>query len=212
MFSSSRALTNTNTQTTSDAYFNNIILLLHGAQNITYADNSLWSNTVYRSTGNFFDSQGSFTPYSPQGYSVYYDGTASYLTLPYSTTYYDWWTGNYTIEAWIWPFTFTGWYDSTTTTIPCLVGNMSATASNLYWSFGINSTGQVQFCYYNGSNIYVNSTNTVNSGKWNHIAMTCDGTNIYLFVNGVGTTATAIRMPTATLRRDLSHIKKPITA
>lgn len=197
MFSSSRALANANTNISTDPYFPYVVLLLHGdgtngAQNISYADNSPWATPVYYN-GPLSSAVGSFSPYNPQGYFISFGGnttnySADYITIPY-TSNFDWWTGNFTIEAWVWPFTLTGWFDSGTTTRPIMIGNMSATANNHYWSFGVNTSGQVAF-YYNGN--AVNSTATVTVGTWNHIAMTCDGTNIYLFCNGVGTAGTAI--------------------
>ena len=141
-----------------------------------------------------------FSPFNPTsaystatiGGSGYFDGSGDYLTTPYTTSNFDWWTGDYTVEAWVYPTTFTGWSYSSGGEAPTLIGNSSASAVTDYWSFGPISTGAVSFYYYNGSVVIVTSSATCKLNQWNHIAMTKTSSGISIFVNGVGTTATAV--------------------
>ena len=121
--------------------------------------------------------------------SVALNGSNQYLTVPYSTTNFNWYTTDYTIEAWIYPTAYK--YDGLPAAV--LVGNMDATGGTNYWSFGINSnTGRIGFYYYNGSQQFVNSTDTVPLNAWSQIAMTKTASGITLFVNGVSQGTTAI--------------------
>ena len=150
------------------------------------------SSNNFLVTRNGNTTQGTFSPYGSL-YSNYFDGSGDYLTIPYNTTAFDWWTTDYTIEAWIYPTSFSGWsYLDGAVTHPTLIGNRVFNTTTDYWSFGINSSGQVMICYFNGSSQVVTSTVTVNLNQWNHIAMTKTSSGIKLFVNGVGNTITAV--------------------
>ena len=185
------------TPAATDPPFNRVALLLHGdgtngAQNNTFVDSSSNNFTVTR-TGNV--AQGTFSPFSlAEGqWSNYFDGSGDNLTVPYSTTTFDWWDSDYTIEAWIYPTSFTGWaFNSGAASIPTLIGNMQAIGNINYWSFGINASGNVLFFYYTGVEQRVTSSNTVSLNVWNHIALTKTSSGITLFVNGVAQTTTAI--------------------
>jgi hypothetical protein len=177
-----------------DAYFNLTTLLLpgdgtNGAQNNTFLDSSTNNFTITRN-GN--TTQGTFSPFSQTGWSNFFDGTGDYFTVPYSTTNFDWFTSgtDFTFEAWIYPTTLTGW--SYSGDLPTLIGNMQATGPTNYWSFGPKSDGKVRLFYFNGGVITVDSTDAVNVNQWNHVAFTKTSSGIAIFVNGVGTTATAI--------------------
>jgi len=113
------------------------------------------------------------------------NGTNNYATIPYSTTYFDWFTTSvdYTLECWIYPLTYTGW--SNLGGIPASLGSMAANGSNNNWSFGINTTGVVTFYYYNGVTTYINGTGVAPLNSWSHIAMTKTNNGVTLFINGV---------------------------
>jgi hypothetical protein len=129
-----------------------------------------------------------FGPYTPGYYSAFFDGTGDYLTVPYNTTAFNWWTSNYTLEAWIYPTTLTGWYylDGAVNK-GTIVGNNAFNSASNYWSLGLNSSGNLWFAYYTGANQGAGTSNTVTLNTWNHIALVVNGTNITLYLNGVGT-------------------------
>jgi hypothetical protein len=191
-----------------DPYYNRTVLHITGdgtvgVNNSTYDDASDYNTTLAR--GASTNAQGSFSPYSPAGWSMQfnYSANADYIWVPYASDYrYDPASStNWTLECWIWPKTFTGWSDTATipgSTVFTLIGNMSYTlaTANMSWSFGIDGTGRVGFYYYstggasNWNNVF--STATVNLNQWNHIAVTKTASGISVFCNGVGTTPTAV--------------------
>lgn len=159
--------------------------------NSAFIDEGSIGNVVVR-TGNA--TNGAFTPYG-NNWSYYFDGNGDYLTVPYTVANFDWYTASvdFTIEMWIYPLTFTGWYyTGSPNQIPTSIGNMAPTANTDYWSFGINGSGQAAFYYYNGAEAIKTSTATVSLNTWSHIAMTKTASGITLFVNGTASTTTAI--------------------
>lgn len=140
-----------------------------------------------------------FSPFAPTaaysattvGGSGYFSAVGDYLTVPYSTTNFDWYTSgtDYTVEAWFY-ITSAGWQY---TGIPCMLGNNSPTTSTSYWSLGINASLQPTFYYYNGAQVSVPLTSiTCVNNVWYHIAMCKTSSGIQVFCNGVGGTVTAI--------------------
>lgn len=175
-----------------DAFFNYVSLLLpgtgtNGAQNNTFIDGSANAFSIVRN-GN--TTQGTFGPFSQKNWSNYFDGSGDYLEVTStSSTLRDWWTTDWTIEAWVLPVTLTTWAIGS---IPSTVGNSTALGSTSYWAFGPLTNGTVTFYYFNGAGVNVTSTQTVNARQWNHIAMIRDSSGIKIFVNGVGNAYTAI--------------------
>lgn len=158
---SSRAVTNTNVNTTTDVYFKNTIFLLHadgtnGANNTTYVDNSNYGAPISR--GALLNSQGSFSPYSPAGWSMYFNGTTDYLA--YTLTGINIGTGDFTAECWTWVTTAFG-------------------INSIFFSIGAtNSTGSLSV-FVNAGSTYVRigaSNDTVISAvptlnTWTHVAV-----------------------------------------
>lgn len=170
-------------------------------QSNRFRDNSTNAFTI---TVNGNTSVTPFSPFSPgypgytttaNGGSGYFDGSGDYLTAPYTTANFDWYTAgvDFTIEYWFFANSLTGTsYVDGGTTKSTVVGNRSATTTTDYWSFGPNVSGTVTFYYFNGSPVAVNSTSTITANSWNHIAMTKTSSGITIFVNGVAQTTTAI--------------------
>jgi hypothetical protein len=97
----------------------------------------------------------------------------------------DWWTADYTLEAWIYPTAHSGFDAGTGYQKSVLIGNRDKSSTTDYWSFGNNLNGQVVFYYWNGATNQVVTSSTVSLNVWSHIAMTLSGSTINLFINGV---------------------------
>jgi hypothetical protein len=149
--------------------------------NHSFIDHSGNNNLLTR-TGNA--SQGSFSPYSPAGWSAYFDGTGDYLSLADNSAFDS--LGDFTIEAWVYFTSVTG-----TRVIVDKGWSNGSYGSYLLTLIG----GPVNFySSSNGSNwdiangVTVISTPVVNT--WYHIAITRLGTSLKTFVNGAVVTNT----------------------
>lgn len=163
-----------------DTYFNLTSLLLHGdgsnnANNTVFVDSSTNALTV---TTNGKPYQGTFSPFSQTGWSNYFDGSGDYISTPTPGTNFQFGTGNWTIEAWIFP-SGTG----TTQTIFQIYGT---TIDNL--NLQLNGTSKAIFADIRGTNqtlVTATSSVLVTMNAWNHIVLTRDSTTtIKIYVNG----------------------------
>ena len=83
----------------SDTYFPYTTLLLSGGTSTsTFIADAITNNFAVAIAGD--TKPNNFNPYTPGYYSNYFDGTGDYLTVPYSSVF-DYGTGDFTIEAWI---------------------------------------------------------------------------------------------------------------
>ena len=127
------------------------------------------------------------------GSSAYFDGTGDYLNLNVgvSSDFVNWWTSDFTVEAWIYADSYADWDagGDAGNRIPSMIGNMNYSDDANYWSFGPIISNRVEFYYWKGSqNHTFITTNTLSTGVWSHIAMSYKfGTGAKLFINGVGT-------------------------
>jgi len=98
-------------------------------------------------------------------------------------------------------FTFEYWvnYASFANTTYPQIGKVSPTDAGFSWRFDSNVNAGVTFIYYNGGFVsaYGGSTQLV-TGRWNHCAVQSNGTNIYIFINGVLVSTTAVSGTPAT--------------
>jgi len=169
-----------------DASFAYVPLLLettstNGQQNNTFLDSSTNAFTITR---NGTPTQGSFTPYRPNGYwSNYFNGTSDYLSVANNAAF-ELGANNFTIEAWI----------QTTSSVQytTIAAKQVASATGNWW-FLINNAsataGDVAFwCYdYNLFTTAMVSTSGVNvrDGLWHHIALVRNGSSWAIYVDGV---------------------------
>lgn len=158
-----------------DTYFNLVSLMLtgngtDGATNSTFIDSSTNAGTVTRSgTPN----QGSFSPYSPMGWSNYFDGTGDWLTIADNANL-QMGAGDFTIEGWFY-LTVLGTARGLVSKGTATTGvSVSITAANLL-QMSTTATNQA-------------GTTTLVANSWYHFAMVRNATgvgNIKLYLNGV---------------------------
>ena len=127
-------------------------------------------------------SQGSFTPFSPTGWSLYCTGTGTQLATSTSVTALG--TNDFTIEMWI--------NLPSTSTRQCLITNrtgsvatdfmleIGVTANKLMWH---TSAGSV-------SNPDITGTTTISPNTWTHIAVVRISNALRIYVNGALDSAT----------------------
>lgn len=169
--------------TAGDPYWNNVVLAMH-MDDVGLTDAKGHAVTL---TGN---AARSATQSKFGGYSAVFDGTGDYLTTPYVAADFNWWTGSFTLECWVFASSFSTWQYSDGTYLHAkLIGNTAIAAHASYWSFGPLSSGVVQFRYWNGASVTVASTATVVTEQWNHLALVVSGGRINIYVNGVGLAA-----------------------
>ena len=175
---------------TSDPYFNQTVLSLHGngtngAQNNTFLDsgtaNSGSGFTITRNpaTGPNAPTQGTFSPFSaPDGrWSNFFDGNTDYLRLG-SAGASSFSTNNFTIECWIYSKALGDrcLYDSRNTS--------TGQPNHILWT--TNTSGQL-VCY-SGNTFRGTSTGTFFANTWNHVALVREGTGTNqtkFYINGV---------------------------
>jgi hypothetical protein len=101
--------------------------------------------------------------------SMYFDGNGDRLVIPYTPLLSQ--TGPYTVEFWFYPTnSYSGQY---------LFGRNAGNYFNIAWN------GSVLLVDKHGVGIQITGSTTISLNTWNHCAMTYDGTNTKLWVNGV---------------------------
>lgn len=154
--------------------FSNVKSLLQGAG----ADGS---TTITDDTGRSWTQVGNLQVDDSLGVNLLLsDGANDRASTPYEYADFNWWTSDFTIEAWVQASSWTNWGSTTSS---ALVGNYAYDGGTNYWSFGPLTNGKLGFYYYNGSSV-PNSFGTIPTGEIVHIAMTYSGGNIYLGING----------------------------
>jgi hypothetical protein len=172
-----------------DTYFNLVSLLLpgngtNGAQNNTFFDSSGqnggagWTITRNPTSGPNAPTQGTFSPFSQTGWGNYFDGASDYLSATANAAF-DFGTGDFTIEVWVYT-------DGTTETFGKRVVNKFV--SNGWLLEVLRTSGNtVRFLWVNSSNTTVADIGTndaLTAFTWHHIAVSRSGANISLYVDG----------------------------
>ena len=146
-------------------------------QSNRFIDNS--SNS-YALTVNGSESVQRFSPFNPTsaystttiGGSGYFDGSGDFLQLSSANAAFNMGTGNYTIEGWVYPQSFSG------------VRGIYAWRGNAVLLLGVNPfNGQQDLSFYDGSFRYGGFNIALN--QWVHVAFVRNAGTATFFVNGV---------------------------
>lgn len=117
------------------------------------------------------------TPFDRQTYtyggSAYFDGTGDYLQGPTSSSVFAPGTGDFSVEAWIYP--------TSTSVYRCILTTRGTAANSIF--FGLN-TGTLNPLYFTSVAV-VTSSIAVPINAWSHVALVRKSGTATIYVNGV---------------------------
>ena len=159
-----------------DQFWSSVVLLLHGdgtntAQNNTFLDSSNTPKTITRN-GN--TTQGSFSPFTGQGGSMYFDGNGDYLSLTGTSLAGT----DFTIEGWV---NFASFAQTSEH-----IFNFGSDSYNRFALYRDPGTGKFAFGTVNSGayNITVSTSDVIQVGQWYHVAFVRSASNTTIYVNG----------------------------
>jgi hypothetical protein len=129
---------------------------------------------------------------STHGGSIYFDTGAATAYLNFDDPGFYGTTGDFTIEAWVMPVSFTSRHGSIYSH-----GNASSYGSD-YFDIRLNTSGQPEF-YWGSSTASISGSASAKLIQWNHIAAVRSGSTVTLYLNGesVGSATISGAVPTA---------------
>jgi len=171
-----------------DPYFPYVPLLLNTTSTNTQTNNTFLDNSTnnFTITRNGTPTQGSVTPYWPNGqWSNYFNGTTDYLSVP-TTTALQFGTGDFTFEFWM-------YLNSTVSNLAEIYNTADTNTTNYSHSIICNSTNLVLYLSSTGSSWNIASGTIITSNAsllntWAHVALVRNGTTFTVYVNGVSKT------------------------
>jgi hypothetical protein len=154
-----------------DPWFSSVSLLLHGNGSLVDSSANNFTVTAYNGI--------TTTSTDPKYGSGCFNNTAGYLLVA-SASALNLTSTSFTIELW---FKVSGY-----SSYQSLVMQDDLMSSNQAFQFRLSSTGKVEFIYFTTSSrasaVTLTGTTTISTDTWNHIAVSWDGSNIRIFLNG----------------------------
>ena len=157
--------------------------------NHTFLDSS---SNQFLITRNGNATQGTFSPFSPAGWSGYFNGSDAYLsytqagsTYPSQLSFLNGASAIGTIECWVYPLSSSQGANPAEAPAILAVGDT-------YFSLNVTTTNKARFYwYYNAVAYNLDSTASVPFNAWTHIAAVRNGASVTLYINGVASGSTA---------------------
>lgn len=140
-------------------------------QNSTFIDNS--SNNFTLTTNGSATTTGK-NPFEATGYWALVGATNQGGTIP-QTTATDLGSGSFTIECWV----------NRQTAAAIVTKRRTDSALTGSWGLTMDANGYFIFLGVGWASTYTATTNPIPVGKWTHLAVSRDGTNLSMYVDGV---------------------------
>ncbi|UXX79961.1 BspA family leucine-rich repeat surface protein [Reichenbachiella carrageenanivorans] len=112
---------------------------------------------------------------APGTAGIHFDGVDDYINVGNVPQLKFAGTNNYTISTWV---------KIEAHTDPLIIGSSFQSGSNSSWELIINASNKL-IAYRHHTPYSMISNASINVGEWTHVAMTYDGTNLSIFINGV---------------------------
>jgi hypothetical protein len=132
------------------------------------------------------------------GNALDFDGSNDYAQAPIDI----WFTGNYTIETWIYPRTFSSW-------ARVIDFGKAAGMSNVLLAYTEGTSGKPSLVNFNNQSNTgsLTSSTLLELNKWSHLAVSFNGTTANMYINGVLVATGPMSAPDYTTR-EISLIGK----
>jgi len=167
-----------------DSHYTSLLMATDGSAGNNQDDisDSSSSNNTITPYGNVH--AGTFSPYRHGGYSTLFDGASDYIQVPAGAFALS--TGDFTIETWVYFNSITTGAVSDSVQYMIYDARSSASATDHFMS--ITTSGDVRIRMDGIRTIELDET--LEAGKWYHLALVNSGGTVTLFLNGTANATT----------------------